>query len=114
METRPMARMDGKSGVEREMLAHDRYPAEKLTRLEALRGMTVDGTFIKELKRRGSLMAAAYASYSNDTGSLEVGKRFDAVIWDDDLFKAADDEILQVKVKATIVDGQLAFGEIKP
>ena len=60
------------------------------------------------------LTAAAYASFSNDTGSLEVGKRFDAVLWNDDLFKAAEDELLHVKVVATIVDGRVAYGEIRP
>jgi len=44
---------------------------------------------------------------------LEIGKRFDAVIWNDDLFKASVDEILQAQVKATIVDGQVAYGVIK-
>jgi predicted amidohydrolase YtcJ len=65
-------------------------------------------------RRKEQLTKAAYASYSDDTGSLEVGKRFDAVIWDEDLFRVADDELLQVRVKATIIDGQVAFGELKP
>ena len=47
------------------------------------------------------------------TGSLTPGKRFDAVIWDDDLMTVDRDEMLQVKVKATIVDGQLAWGKIE-
>ncbi|KAK8846587.1 hypothetical protein IAR55_005673 [Kwoniella newhampshirensis] len=74
------------------------YSAEKLTREEALRGMTVD---------------AAYASFSeNITGSLTIGKRFDAVIWDDDLLTVPEDEMLEVKVKAVIVDGKLVWGYI--
>ncbi len=56
---------------------------------------------------------AAYASFSNLTGSLTPGKRFDAVIWDDDLVSVGEDEMLDVRVKATIVDGQLAYGRIE-
>lgn len=62
--------------------------------------------------KRDRLIAAAHASFANDTGSLTPGKRFDAVIWDDDLFTTPEDEILQVKVVATMVDGQLAYGKI--
>jgi predicted amidohydrolase YtcJ len=43
---------------------------------------------------------------------LTPGSRFDAVIWDDDLFTTPEDEILQVKVVATVVDGQLAYGRV--
>lgn len=50
---------------------------------------------------------------NNDTGSLTIGKRFDAVIWDDDLFTVVQDEILDTKVRATFVDGQLAHGELR-
>lgn len=55
---------------------------------------------------------AAFASYSNDTGSLTPGKRFDAVIWDDNLLTVPDNEILEVRAKATIIDGRLAHGEV--
>jgi len=58
------------------------------------------------------LTIAAHASFSNDTGCLTPGSRFDAVVWDDDLFTTPEDEILQVKVVATMVDGQLAFGKV--
>ncbi|WWC87351.1 uncharacterized protein L201_002240 [Kwoniella dendrophila CBS 6074] len=73
------------------------YPSEKLTREEALRGMTIDG---------------AYASFSNTTGSLSVGKKFDAVVWDDDLMKVPDNEILEVQAKSVIVDGKLIYGSL--
>jgi hypothetical protein len=55
---------------------------------------------------------AAYASYSNHTGTLIPGKRFDAVIWDDDLMTVDQSEMLDVIVKATLLDGQLVFGSI--
>lgn len=46
------------------------------------------------------------------TGSLEKGKRFDAVIWDDDLLTAPEAELQDVRVKATIIDGKIAYGQI--
>lgn len=58
------------------------------------------------------LCAAAHASFSTITGSLEKGKRFDAVIWDDDLLNAPEGELLDVRVKATIIDGQIAWGQV--
>ncbi|KAK4684230.1 hypothetical protein P7C73_g5961, partial [Tremellales sp. Uapishka_1] len=73
------------------------YPDEKLTREQALRGMTTD---------------AAYASFSNITGSLTKGRRFDAVVWDDDLMSVSEDEMLEVRVKTTIIDGQIVFGAL--
>ncbi|RXK39578.1 hypothetical protein M231_03080 [Tremella mesenterica] len=73
------------------------YPEERLSREETLRGMTID---------------AAYASFSNLTGSLTPGKRFDAVIWDDDLMSVDVDEMLGVRVKATIIDGEVVFGQL--
>lgn len=72
------------------------YANEKLTRVEALRGFTAD---------------AAYAAFSNDTGSLTKGMRFDAVLWDDDLMEVDEDEMLQTKVKATVIDGRIVYGE---
>jgi predicted amidohydrolase YtcJ len=40
--------------------------------------------------------------------------RFDAVIWDDDLMTVDQAEMLDVQVKATLLDGQLVFGSIAP
>jgi len=57
-------------------------------------------------------MTAAYAAYSNQTGSLTPGKRFDAVIWDDDLMTVDQGEMLDVVAKATLLDGKLVFGSI--
>ncbi len=56
---------------------------------------------------------AAYAGLSNLTGSLTPGKRFDAVIWDDDLMIVPDGEMLEVKVKTTIMDGQIVYGKVE-
>ncbi|KAI0651264.1 amidohydrolase family-domain-containing protein [Trametes meyenii] len=76
------------------------FPAERLTRAQALKGMTLD---------------AAYASFSEDTlGSLVPGKRADFVILDRDIMDQDRPftEILEAKVKATIIDGKVAFGGI--
>lgn len=100
-----MARTDGALLFDN---ADARYPSEKLTRVQALRGMTVDGEWLSPIE----LKSAAYASFSKDTGSLTPGKRFDAVIWDDDLLNVPEEEMLEVKVTATILDGQLAYGKI--
>jgi predicted amidohydrolase YtcJ len=55
---------------------------------------------------------AAYASFSNITGSLTPGKRFDAVIWDDDLLTVPQEEILEMRAKGTIIDGRLVWGRL--
>lgn len=46
-------------------------------------------------------------------GSLSPGKRFDAVIWDDDLMKVPEGEMLEVRVKATIMDGKIVHGSLE-
>ena len=38
--------------------------------------------------------------------------RFDAVVWDDNLMTVDQTEMLDVKAKATFIDGQLVFGGI--
>ncbi|KAL1938928.1 hypothetical protein VTO73DRAFT_11081 [Trametes versicolor] len=76
------------------------FPAERLTRAQALKGMTLD---------------AAYASFAEDTlGSLVPGKRADFVILDRDIMDTSQpfNEILETKVKATVVDGKVAYGGI--
>ncbi|KAG8931837.1 hypothetical protein FRC02_002072 [Tulasnella sp. 418] len=74
------------------------FPEQRLTRIEALRGMT---------------LGPAFASFQEDTlGSLTVGKRADIVILDRDIMQVPAWEILKAKVKATIVDGQLAYGKV--
>ena len=75
-----------------------RFPEQRLTRLEALRGMTID---------------PAYASFTEDTlGSLEVGKRADFVVLDRDIMEVRAEEIMDTKVLATILDGAAVFGSL--
>lgn len=47
------------------------------------------------------------------TGSLTPGKRFDAVVWDDDLMNVPEGEMLEVQVKATIIDGRIVYGKLE-
>ena len=75
-----------------------RFPEQRLTRLEALRGMTID---------------PAYASFTEDTlGSLEVGKRADFVVLDRDIMEVRPEEIMETRVLATILDGAAVFGSL--
>ncbi|KAH8084879.1 amidohydrolase family-domain-containing protein [Cristinia sonorae] len=77
------------------------YTSERLTRMQALKGMTLD---------------AAYAAFAEtDWGSLARGKKADFVVLDRDIM---DEEavpaaaILETKVLATVVDGRVAFGKL--
>jgi cytosine/adenosine deaminase-related metal-dependent hydrolase len=75
---------------EREAAADDarRFPDEKLTRAQALKGMTYD---------------AAYASFSEDRlGSLTPGKKADFVVLDRDIMTVPQEEILKTKVVSTV------------
>ncbi|KAG8802221.1 hypothetical protein FRC17_006463 [Serendipita sp. 399] len=72
------------------------YPEEKLTRMQTLRGLTLD---------------AAYASFSeHEVGTVEVGKRADFVVLDRDIMAIDGQDILDTKVLATVVDGVVQFG----
>ena len=77
-----------------------RFPDQRLTRLEALRGMTID---------------AAYASFTEDAlGSLEPGKRADYVVLSKDIMDVDLEfgEVMETRVVATVIDGRVVFGEI--
>ncbi|KAG0704666.1 amidohydrolase 3, partial [Suillus ampliporus] len=74
------------------------FPEQRLTRMEALRGMTID---------------AAYASFTEgNLGSLVPGKWADYVVLSQDIMTIPADQILSTKVQATVIDGRLAFGRI--
>lgn len=75
-----------------------RFPEERLTRPQALKGMTLD---------------PAYASFNeNRLGSLTPGKLADYVILDTDIMTVDFSEILQTKVIATVIDGRLVYGKL--
>ncbi|KAH9837926.1 amidohydrolase family-domain-containing protein [Rhodofomes roseus] len=76
------------------------FPSERLTRAQALKGMTFD---------------AAYASFAEgDLGSLSVGKKADYVVLDRDIMNegAAFTDILATQVRATVIDGRVLHGGI--
>jgi predicted amidohydrolase YtcJ len=94
-----------------------RFPAEKLTRVQALKGMTYD---------------AAYASFAEDRlGSLAPGKKADFVVLDRDIMTVPQEQILGTKVVSTVsspcafsscgthseaiqvIDGQIAYGRLR-
>ena len=56
---------------------------------------------------------AAYASFSESTlGSLTVGKQADFVVLDRDIMTVPASEILETKVVATVIDGEVAYGRL--
>lgn len=58
---------------------------------------------------------AAYASFTESSlGSLVAGKKADFVVLDRNIMddEMPYEEILKAKVLATVVDGQLVFGQI--
>ncbi|KAI0790696.1 amidohydrolase family-domain-containing protein [Abortiporus biennis] len=74
------------------------FPEQRMTREEALQGMTLD---------------PAYASFSEDIlGSITIGKRADFVVFSQDIMNAPTQKILETKVLATVIDGQVVYGGI--
>lgn len=70
-------------------------PENKLSRIEALRGMTIWG---------------AYANFEDkEKGSIEIGKAADFVILDRDILKVNEKRILKSRVVATLLDGQIVY-----
>ena len=52
----------------------------------------------------------AYANFlEGETGSIEVGKRADVIVLDQNLFEIPANEIAKTKVLLTLVDGQVVF-----
>ncbi len=73
------------------------HPEQKMTMKEAIKGFTI---------------WAAYGAWQEDIlGSIEVGKMADMTILDKDLLTIEHKEILETKVVATIVGGELKYME---
>lgn len=98
-----MGQEDGNSGFPLlSAITHvmSRYPSEALTRAEALKGMTLD---------------PAFASFSErELGSLELGKKADFVVLDQDIMQVDMSKVLSTKVEATVIDGEVLYGGIRP
>lgn len=70
-------------------------PDEKITIAEALKYYT---------------LGSAYGNFMEDKlGTLEAGKLADVIVLDRDLFMAETEEILEAKVKLTVMDGKVVY-----
>ncbi len=68
---------------------------QKMTREEALRSYTLD---------------AAYGEFEEDfKGSIEVGKAADFTVFDRDIMEIPEMEILETRVKMTVMGGQIVY-----
>lgn len=45
-------------------------------------------------------------------GSIEKGKRADYVVLDRDMMRVSDREVADVKVLATVMDGEVVYGSL--
>ncbi|KAF8588694.1 hypothetical protein K439DRAFT_1645376 [Ramaria rubella] len=74
------------------------FPEQRLTRQEALKGLTLD---------------PAFASFTESIlGSLTPGKRADYVVLSKDILTIPPQDVLKTKVLATALDGRIAFGRV--
>lgn len=56
---------------------------------------------------------AAYASFAeDDLGSLTPGKEADFVVLDKDIMTVPQSQILETRVRATVVDGKVVYGAL--
>ncbi|CAE6461904.1 unnamed protein product [Rhizoctonia solani] len=75
------------------------YPEQRMTRHEALRGMTSQ---------------AAYASFQeHKVGRIAKGLRADVTILSQDIMTVRADQILETGVAATLIDGRVVYGKLK-
>jgi len=57
---------------------------------------------------------AAYASFAeDDLGSLTPGKKADFVVFDKDIKTIPQREILEARVRATVIDGKVVYGALE-
>ena len=70
-------------------------PDQRISREDALRALTIN---------------AAYLSFDEDKkGSIELGKLADLVVLSDDLFAVPEDQIREIEVVMTMVDGKVVY-----
>ncbi|MEM0924849.1 MAG: amidohydrolase, partial [Planctomycetota bacterium] len=71
------------------------FPEQSMSRLEALRSYTID---------------AAYSLFAEESrGSIEVGKLADLIVIDHDWSEMTDQEIEEIRVELTMIDGKIVF-----
>ena len=59
---------------------------------------------------RAHTMGSAYAAFEeNIRGSIEPGKTADMVVWSEDLYSASLQQLVKVRVEATIVEGKVVY-----
>lgn len=74
-------------------------PDQALSRKEALRLFTID--------------AAYTMAWEDQIGSIEPGKRADLAVLDTDYFSCPADQISEIGVDATVVDGSVVHGKLR-
>jgi predicted amidohydrolase YtcJ len=74
------------------------FPEQKISVEEAIKAFTINN---------------AYAAFEDDIrGSLEAGKLADITVFDRNLIKVPEAELLEVEVLYTIVDGKIVFEKL--
>jgi len=59
---------------------------------------------------RAHTMGSAYAAFEENTrGSLEPNKIADMVVWSENLYSASLEKLLNIRVEATIIEGQVVY-----
>jgi len=106
-----------------------RFPDQRLSRQEALRGEHLSqslggvldwnpaeagiGAKILMNLPTGMTIDPAYASFTESIlGSLEPGKRADFVVLSQDIMQVPVNRILETQVLATVIDGEIVYGDI--
>jgi predicted amidohydrolase YtcJ len=94
-----VTRMDATGGADAAGTAGEPFlPQERLTLADAIASYTIGSARVNFLDR--------------DTGSIEVGKLADLVVLDRNPFAIPPAEISEVRVVATLLEGELVHGEL--
>lgn len=74
------------------------------------KGFLMENALTREQALRAMTIWAAYASFNEkETGSLEKGKFADFVILNSDLMKVTENQLWQIKVSETFINGEKVF-----